>query len=95
MTNFEVAMNALSQMTTENAVGFKEEMMKVGGVFTGIKNECTEEQIDQLGECLEKASKSGCVDGLAEEIDESGFLGLDDDELFALFFFQNILKQFP
>lgn len=92
MTNFEIAVNALNQMNVENAVAFKEEMKKVGDVFTGIKNECTEEQLKQLSDSLESAS--GCVDGLASDIDESGFLGFNDDELFAMFFFQNILKQF-
>lgn len=91
VTNFDVMMNALGEMTKENSVGFTENMSKVGEVFDGVKAECTEEQIQQLGDKLN--SVSGCINGLAEEIDKSGYLGMNDDELFAMFFFQKILEQ--
>ena len=93
MTSFDTAKNALSNMTPENATRFREDMKKVGDVFNGIKSDCSEEQLQELSELLEGASASGCVDGLAKEIDQSGFLGMDDDELFAMLFFQKILEQ--
>lgn len=91
MTSFDIAKNALSNMTPENATRFREDMKKVGDVFNGIKSDCSEEQLQELSELLEGAS--GCVDGLAKEIDQSRFLGMDDDELFAMLFFQKILEQ--
>ena len=93
MTSFDTAKNALSNMTPENATRFREDMKKVGDVFNGIKSDCSEEQLQELSELLEGASASGCVDGLAKEIDQSGFLGMNDDELFAMLFFQKILEQ--
>ena len=91
MTSFDIVMKALGEMTKENSASFTEGMRKVGGVFDGIKADCTEEQLEQLSEKLESAS--GCVNGLSEGIDKSGYLGMDDDELFAMFFFQKILEQ--
>lgn len=91
MGSFEILMKALGEMTEENSVRFTENMSKVGAVFDGVKAECTEEQIQQLGDKLN--SVSGCIEGLAEDIDNSGYLGVGDDELFAIFFFQKILEQ--
>lgn len=91
MTNFEIALNALNNITTENALIFKEKMKKVSDVFVGIKNECSKEQLEQLGDCLNNVS--GCLEGFSEELDESGFLGVNDDELFAMLLFKNILEQ--
>lgn len=91
MTNFDIVMKALASMTKESAEAFKDEMVKVGDVFLGIKNECSDDQLEQLEKQLK--SVSGCVDGLAEQIDKSEFLGVDDDELFAILFFQKILEQ--
>lgn len=91
MTSFEVISNALNSIKDQGADKFKEDMRKVGEVLQGIKDSCTEEQKETLSELLEDAGT--CTDGLSEEVDTSGFLGLLDDELFAMFFFTKILEQ--
>lgn len=91
MTSFEIISNAFKSIKEEGIEKFKDDIRKVGELFKGIDNTCTEEQKSILSKML--AEVESCTNGLAEESDSSNLLGLGDDELFSVVLFMKVFEQ--
>lgn len=90
MTNIDILVKSLESMDDESVGKFKSDMIKVGTFFKNLRDDVDDSQAEKLDEALK--SKENVVVGLSKEADSTGNLGMTDDELFAMFFFTQILK---